>query len=189
MPDAGLLVFAGLNGVVSWEERDCPECEALVLDRERDETGHPWVVFAVRPEFDVPCDGWLAADPGASAPRAEWYKCLWPPTANSLGASIRRVEAPIYGPSASAVQVTMVMADGAAGITWELDAKGEFVPCTRRVSDWYQRNLDKLPDPTLFDLRALPRVKGCAEEPRVTPAALVMPATTTAPATSSAPPG
>ncbi|MCC6359704.1 MAG: serine/threonine protein kinase [Phycisphaerales bacterium] len=168
MSEAGILVFSGSNGVVPFEKRDSPECRELPLLPEVGESGHPSVVFGIRPRQGAIESDFLASSPTAAAPRAEWYVCAWPPALTLTRWRSGGLSAPVTGPPGSAVAFHLRDTVTGSTVYWELDATGKIIPMTFRASDRFGRD-PSLPDPGVFDLRPLPPVRGFAEEPRVTP--------------------
>lgn len=167
MSNAGILVFVGNNGLVPWEKRACTKCEETKSLSPGD-SGHPMVIFGIRPQLDVIEDGWLASVPTAESPRPAWYLCVWPPNRTDWRWCAAQLDPPVTGTPGAAVAFSARDFATGSSVSWELDATGAIIPTTFRPSDDFNRN-PALPDPAIFDLRPLPPIKGYAEEPRVTP--------------------
>ncbi|MCC6357460.1 MAG: serine/threonine protein kinase [Phycisphaerales bacterium] len=168
MSEAGILVCSGSNGIVPFEKRDSPECRELLLLPEVGESGHPTVIFGIRPRLGALESDFLAPSPTAAAPRAEWYVCAWPPALTLTRWRSGGLSAPVTGRPGSAVAFHLCDTVTGGTVYWELDATGNIIPMTFRPSDRFGRD-PGLPDPGVFDLRPLPPVRGFVEEPRVTP--------------------
>ncbi len=158
MADVRQLVFAGLNGQATWEERGYSGIHHP----------HPCVVFAIRPALRFIATDFLKTDPGNGPLSAAWYKCVFPPEATggraldficSLGPPYLTL------PDRSVKFYLRLREDTDIGVGWSIDEFGNEVPNTRIPSDNYNRNQlladddpNKLPDPSTFKLRLLPPI-------------------------------
>jgi len=158
MADARQLVFAGLNGQATWEERGYSGLHHP----------HPCVVFAIRPTLRFIANDFLKTEPGSGALSAAWYKCVFPPEATGSGASgfICSLQRPHLTPPDRSVTFYLTLReDIEITVGWSIDEFGNEVPNTRIVGDNYKRNQklpdgdpDKLPDPNSFYLAPLPPI-------------------------------
>jgi len=165
MVGARQLVFAGVNGEATWEERG-----HISVDN-----AHPCVVFAIQPALGSIWADFLRTKPGTSPLHPLWYKCVFPPEV--IGARDFRHEltlTPPYTPrSGRAVYIRIrsrKIWDAAIG--WDIDEYGEEIDNSRVVNDNYKRNQelrdddpDKLPDPNIFRLAPLPPISSGQKTP------------------------
>ena len=145
---ARLLVFSGTNAEAYWHERGYPKLYSA----------HPRVTFAVRPRLGFVSDGWLRSVSGDGPLNPVWYKCLFPPNAREIITGPIRV---LLGHGAHRdylqFSVTVDEAIGAA-VSWIVDDDGNDVPGTRVLTDGYELDRHRLPDPDQFRLRPLPPI-------------------------------
>lgn len=152
-----LLVFAGLNGLVYWEDRQygLPEDMIRSLDKP-----HPIVVFAVRPEYGRRGTDWICPDStGHNVIRPVWYRCLLPPSSSGYIAHSLLLKSPAgrFDPSSYVTFVTHT-ATRQGAINFLLDEHGNEVPGTRVVGDPYLRE-PGMPDPDIFTIGDLPPLR------------------------------
>ncbi len=164
MADARQLVFAGLNGQATWEERGY---SGLYHP-------HPCVVFAIRPTLRFIATDFLKTESGNGPLSAAWYKCVFPPEATSARALnfICSLQRPYLTPPDRSVTFYLTLReDTEITVGWSVDESGNKIPGTRVPSDNYNRNQelpdghpDKLLDPNAFELPPLPPIVSTAEE-------------------------
>lgn len=164
MADARQLVFAGLNGQATWEERGYPGLHHA----------HPCVVFAIRPTLRFIATDFLKTESGNGPLSAAWYKCVFPPEATSARALnfICSLQRPYLTPPDRSVTFYLTLReDTEITVGWSVDESGNKIPGTRVPSDNYNRNQelpdghpDKLLDPNAFELPPLPPIVSTPEE-------------------------
>jgi len=164
MPGARQLVFVGLNGEATWEERGYPGVD----------DPHARVVFAVQPALSSIWADFLRTEPGTSPLQPLWYRCVFPPEViGAHGAWLLTLAPPCLSPPGRAVYIR-IRSDKIwdAGVGWDIDEFGNEVPKSRIVADNYKRNQglpdghpDKLPDPNVFHLAPLPPISSGQKTP------------------------
>ena len=164
MADVRQLVFAGLNGQATWEERGYSGIHHP----------HPCVVFAIRPTLRFIATDFLKTDPGNGPLSAAWYKCVFPPEATGRRdlQFICSLWRPYLTPPDRSVKFYLKLReDTDIGVGWSVDEFGNEVPNTRIPGDNYNRNQDlpdghpdRLPGPGLFHLEPLPPIVSTPEE-------------------------
>lgn len=150
LADARLLVFAGRNSEVYWNERGHPELKQ----------DDPVVVFGIEPNSGVVRREFVKSSPGGGDLDPRWYKCVCPPRAQDVIWKYRL--SPASG-SESGRRVRFALdfridEERTAGITWDINEAGEFEPDSMVVGDAYNRNAGALPETNDFYLGPLPPI-------------------------------
>ncbi|MCH8251769.1 MAG: hypothetical protein IID36_04890 [Planctomycetes bacterium] len=160
MPGPGLIVAAGLNAEVYWEDRGKPD----VADP------YPRVIFAIRPELGFRTKTFLGSTSSESPGRPVWYRCVLPP--ESMDKEDRHAVNPAHGRHSPARYAAVAITGRGAGVEWIIDEHGNEVMCTDQdgnqqrctllVSDGYKRDqasaAPKFPPPDTFYLGELPPI-------------------------------
>jgi hypothetical protein len=148
MRDAGLLVFAGLDGVGYWADRGYPELQEV----------RPFVLFAIKPAPWQTEARWLNYPEGHRDRDVAWYRCLFPPDKYSFVARLDLLPPEgAYDPGRF-VQFNIRMKLAGATVGLFVDESGQEVPGSRTPNDQYTINGSSLPDHQCFSLDDLPPI-------------------------------
>jgi hypothetical protein len=158
LPSPRLLVLMGDNCNGYWDGRGQPDAK----------DNRPYVIFAVRPEPDLPTNRFLSDKPVDYAASPVWYRCLYYPFAEVQVGGFRLMTPPLSADGDKTVQFVFCVgpSEDNVAIDWTIDANGRMMPGTRSGNDFYNRD-KSLPPLEEFYLGDLP------------------PRTTTAPTSSS----